>query len=154
LHRDLKPANILVTRQGDVKILDFGAAKLLDGDHRGAASEFTERNGALFTREFAAPEQLTGSGVSTATDVYSLGVILFELLAGTHPIPGETSDPAARMQLLVAKEPLRLSDAAHHMAADVARRRGAEPGQLRRSFRGDLDIILAKALKKDPDERY
>lgn len=150
LHRDLKPSNILVDQAGQVKLLDFGIAKLL-GDatqaETGAApTELTQRAGRAFTPQFAAPEQLQGGDVTTATDVYALGVLLYLLLSGgKHPTTGATLQGAAleRMRAVIEEEPKRLSDQLR--AGDP---RGA------RALRGDLDTIVAKALKKAPAERY
>jgi serine/threonine protein kinase len=150
LHRDLKPGNILVTRAGEVKLLDFGIAKLLDDTTAsGAETELTRQAGRPFTPAYAAPEQVEGGEVTTATDVYSLGVLLYLLLAGSHPTAPEAGTPLAQMRALVHTEPKRLSDAA-------ARTHAGEPDAARaaRLLRGDLDNIVAKALKKAPAERY
>lgn len=141
LHRDLKPDNILVTPEGRVKLLDFGIAKLIDDQSQPAApTALTEIGGRAFTPDYAAPEQVSGGEVTTATDVYALGVLLFELLAGSHPTarPGDT--PVQRLHAVVDREPRRLSEAAPPAAA--------------RALRGDLDNIVARALRKSPGERY
>jgi len=148
LHRDIKPSNILVTRSGDVKLLDFGIAKLIDDAATPAqATELTRAAGSGFTPMYAAPEQVQGGDVTTATDVYSLGVLLYVLLGGIHPTQGPTSTPVEQLRSVLETEPKRLSDA-------VARDAGADAGKRARELRGDLDNIVAKALKKSPAERY
>jgi eukaryotic-like serine/threonine-protein kinase len=162
LHRDLKPSNILVTRDGDIKLLDFGIAKLLTDDATiGDATELTQLVGRAFTPEYAAPEQVQGQEVSIATDVYSLGVLLYVLLGGLHPTSADGTTPVQRLQAVVETEPPRLSDAIarytskHNPAIrSVAEKRGANVHKLVRSVQGDLDNIVAKALKKTPSERY
>ena len=153
LHRDLKPSNILVNRAGEVKLLDFGIAKLLDGEAEdgagGAATELTRQAGRAFTPQYAAPEQVQGGEVSTATDVYALGVLLYLLLSGIHPTAkaDPSTAPLERMRSIVETEPKRLSEAARRQANPVIAERA-------RTLRGDLDTIVAKALKKKPAERY
>jgi serine/threonine-protein kinase len=155
LHRDLKPSNILVKKDGTVKLLDFGIAKLLEGDGQAASpSELTRHGGAAMTPEYAAPEQLLHAEVTTATDVYALGVLLYVLLVGKHPTASPTGTPIDRMQALVETEPERPSDAATDGYAEIAQLRGASVQQLSRLLRGDLDNIVTKALKKEPTERY
>lgn len=149
LHRDLKPGNILVDRQGQVKLLDFGIAKLLgDSTQPAEATELTRQAGRAFTPQFAAPEQVQGGEVSTATDVYALGVLLYLLLSGgKHPTAGATRVEAQaldRLRAVVEEEPKRLSD---QLRSQGEARRARE-------LRGDLDTICAKALKKRPSERY
>ncbi|UDF36647.1 UNVERIFIED_ORG: protein kinase [Shinella sp. XGS7] len=149
LHRDLKPGNILVDRQGQVKLLDFGIAKLLgDSTQPAEATELTRQAGRAFTPQFAAPEQVQGGEVSTATDVYALGVLLYLLLSGgKHPTAGATRVEAQaldRLRAVVEEEPKRLSDQLR-IQGDARRAR---------ELRGDLDTICAKALKKRPSERY
>ncbi len=135
VHRDLKPSNVMVSKEGRVKLLDFGIAKLL-----GAPTQLTREAGCGFTPAFAAPEQVTGESVTTATDVYALGALLYLLIAGRHPTGKPGASPADLLRATLDTEPDRLSGAVHE--------------SLRRELRSDLDTIVAKALKKRPEERY
>jgi tetratricopeptide (TPR) repeat protein len=137
VHRDLKPSNILVTADGTVKLLDFGIAALL-GDGEG---EMTRELGSMLTPEYAAPEQLLGQQVTTATDVFALGLVLFVLLVGEHPFARTGTTPAALARATLSQDAPRLSTLM----------RDARSSQL---LRGDLESIAAKALKKEPAERY
>ncbi|HEY7377140.1 MAG TPA: serine/threonine-protein kinase [Steroidobacteraceae bacterium] len=153
LHRDLKPSNILVTAEGQVKLVDFGIAKLLDDGSEAAPAGLTQFAGHAFTPEYAAPEQLQGGEVTSATDVYALGVLLYVLLTGQHPLINHEHAPLDRLRAMVDTEPVRPSDV--RRAADAAPNpRGVSPPQQARALRGDLDNIVLKALKKAPAERY
>ncbi|OWQ46530.1 hypothetical protein CDL60_13755 [Roseateles noduli] len=148
LHRDLKPSNILVTHEGQVKLLDFGIAKLLDdATHSGAATELTQRAGSAFTPQYAAPEQVQQADVTTATDVYALGVLLYQMLGGRHPTADDTQTHLDRLRAVVELVPKRLSDVARDQLDPVIARQA-------KLLRGDLDTIVGKALKKKPSERY
>src|ERR1039457_1173105 len=161
VHRDLKPSNVLVSKDGQVKLLDFGIAKLLEGQGQdGAATKLTIQAGRAMTPEYAAPEQITGAAVTTGTDVYSLGVLMYVLLTGQHPAGAATRSPAELVKAIVDTEPLRLSDVVTSSTSDevsrakLAAQRATTPDRLRGLLRGDLDTIVGKALKKNPQERY
>jgi serine/threonine protein kinase len=153
LHRDLKPSNILVTQAGDVKLLDFGIAKLLDDAGAGEETALTQRAGNAFTPEFAAPEQLRGLDVTTATDVYALGVLMYLLLGGDHPTAAPTVAPLDRMRSVIETVPRRLSEAVLRRGGPTSRW-SPESRKLSTELRGDIETIVAKALKKAPAERY
>jgi serine/threonine-protein kinase len=153
LHRDLKPSNILVTKAGEVKLLDFGIAKLLDDTGGNAQTALTARAGNAFTPEFAAPEQVQGGDVTTATDVYALGVLMYLLLAGEHPTATPTGAPLDRMRSVIETVPKRLSEAVLRRGGPTTRF-SPESRRLSGEVRGDVETIVAKALKKVPAERY
>ena len=144
VHRDLKPSNVLVTADGQVRLLDFGIAKLLT-DGQAQATELTQLWGAAMTPQYAAPEQILGQPISTAVDVYALGVMLYELLTGALPYRLKRDTRAALEESILDTEPVPPSQ---------AKGVGASPSRLDRSLRGDLDTIILKALKKDPAQRY
>jgi serine/threonine-protein kinase len=168
VHRDLKPQNILVAPDGTVKLLDFGIAKALDPDAYPEAAGRTETGLRLMTPEYASPEQLRGEPVTTASDVYQLGLLLYVLLTGRRPRLVGPSPVAAGASAATTREVTKPSlvvtagtvaapatdeqpaaDAAHLAAA-----RGMTPERLRRSLAGDLDNIVLRALREEPERRY
>ena len=151
IHRDLKPSNILVTHAGEVRLLDFGIAKLLP-EASAPEPALTEFGGSALTPDYSAPEQIAKGPITTATDVYGAGVVLYELLTGLRPYRLPRRSRGALEDAILAAEPIEPSRAA--ITPELARLRDATPEKLRRQLAGDLDTILAKALKKDPRERY
>ena len=158
VHRDIKPSNVLVRHDGQVKLLDFGIARLLeDSGEQAPATLLTRQTAGALTPAYAAPEQVKGEPVTTTTDVYALGVLLYVLLTGQHPAGAGTRSPVDLINAIVETEPVRPSDMVKTEAPEVpanAANRATTPDKLRRVLGGDLDTIVAKALKKNPQERY
>ena len=166
VHRDLKPANILVTAEGGVKLLDFGIAKLLGGDAAAGSDSLTMTGERLMTPLYASPEQVRGDPISTASDVYALGVLLYELLTGRYPYRLATREPHEVVGAILEQEPERPSAAvlrshdrddrvpSHAPVRGQALACGLSPAKLARRLRGDLDTIVLTAMQKAPGQRY
>ena len=163
LHRDLKPGNVLVTASGQVKLLDFGIAKLLNPSVVGLDQPITRTAFRLMTPAYASPEQVRGDPLTTASDVYALGLLLYELLVGraAHEIPDEA--PGSFYEIVCERDVTRPSERV--LRRETARGRDVDPDRvaaaratsvdrLRRRLRGDLDAIVAMVLRKEPSRRY
>ena len=161
IHRDIKPGNILVTSEGVSKLLDFGIAKILDRETGAPAADRTKTMARVLTPDYASPEQWRGENITTASDVYSLGVVLYELLVGRKPYHLKGS-PEDLYRAVTESEPERPSAAVSRLqqgagdttAERISVTREGTPDKLRRRLSGDIDYIILKALRKEPQRRY
>lgn len=168
IHRDLKPSNILVARDGTPKLLDFGIAKVLNPVSPGQRLLVTQTGTRCMTPAYASPEQMRGKSVTPATDIYSLGVVLYELMTGHRPYRLTQHTPAEMEHAICEQEPETPSTVISRVETDtssdgrpitttpesVSQTREGQPDKLRRRLRGDLDNIVLKALQKEPQRRY
>ncbi len=169
VHRDLKPGNILITADGTPKLLDFGIAKLLNPELTGDTIDVTMTGMKLMTPGYASPEQARGEAITTASDVYSLGVVLYELLTGHRPYHVSARPPHEVMRVICEEQPSKPSTAVSKdevitnsdgsakttiTPEMVSRTREGQPDKLRKRLSGDLDNIVLMALRKEPQRRY
>jgi eukaryotic-like serine/threonine-protein kinase len=151
VHRDLKPSNMLVTGDGEVSLLDFGIAKLLT-QGEAQETELTQIGGRALTPDYASPEQITGEPITTASDVYSLGVVLYELVTGERPYRLRRDTRGGLEEAIVAAAAVRPSQIVRD--EQKARARASTPKRLVRTLKSELDAIIMKALQKEPQQRY
>ncbi len=165
VHRDLKPGNVLVTAQGIPKLVDFGIAKLVEPDAGTAAFELTHTGVRPMTPAYASPEQVLGKPITASSDIYSLGVLLYQLLSGRHPSPDPRQSEARFISQAPCLKPSQAMSRAPGMAAggepqftpsteQIGRLRSSTPAELRHQLSGDLDTIVLKAMYLEPERRY
>jgi serine/threonine-protein kinase len=167
VHRDLKPSNILVTPSGEVKLLDFGIAKILNPNLGGPSTPPTRDQDRALTPEYASPEQVRGEAITTAADLYSLGVVLYEILAGCRPFERrngglpelarticEDDPPTPGARLSATEESTPRDDGEGRDPVEIARARHTTSSRLRRQLKGDVEAIVMKCLRKEPVRRY
>ncbi|HEY5807392.1 MAG TPA: serine/threonine-protein kinase, partial [Povalibacter sp.] len=161
VHRDLKPNNIMITPSGEVKLLDFGIAKLLDARHSAHTLAVTQIDYRVMTPAHASPEQVRGDGITTASDIYVLGVLLFELLSGRKPFQLVGSRLTDMERIICEQEPPlpssmieRTAQESPQLVEDIVTCRSSTRARLRKELQGDLDNIVMMAMRKEPARRY
>jgi serine/threonine-protein kinase len=158
IHRDLKPSNIYITNNGSVKVLDFGIAKMVEQDQTADFIIQTQTSNRILTLGYAAPEQFDNQSITTATDCYTLGILLYELLTGVHPFDLHQKNISAVQKIIRHATPTQPSQKFGTLASadqtDIATNRGESPTDLIQELRGDIDAIIMKALRAEPESRY
>jgi len=158
IHRDVKPENILITDMGSVKIMDFGIAKLIPRDPPAKAANSVTSPSRYITFSNASPEQISGDAVTTSSDIYALGILLYRLLAGVHPMPlyKKSSPDISRLikSFVPPKASEKLETLSNETRGTIAGNRSTSPKKLCSKLRGDLDAIIHKCLQKNPENRY
>lgn len=158
IHRDLKPSNIYITGDGTVKVLDFGIAKLIESDANDLSSFQTQTGSRFLTFGYAAPEQVENKAVTTSTDSYALGILLYEILAGIHPFNLDGKDLSTMEDLIrnyIPDKPSgKFSNLSESQKTIIVEQRSTDPSDLSQILAGDLDALVMKALRKEPEARY
>jgi serine/threonine protein kinase len=155
IHRDLKPSNIMVTHEGYVRLLDFGIAKFLSGE-RAQETELTQLSGRALTPDYASPEQISGAPISTASDVYSLGVVLYELLVGARPYKLKRGTRGELEEAILSADAPSLTNFINQTesAGQIANDRSSTPVRLKAQLTGEVNTLVRKAIQKQPQNRY
>ncbi len=158
VHRDLKPENILVTDEAHIKILDFGIAKLLDQELGNVSAKETQHFNRVMSLHYAAPEQISGNSITTSTDIYALGILLYELVTGKHPYDFENLHYPEIEEIILHKDPpvpsRQVGALSKSKKTFITKAQKSSEGKLITLLKGDLDAIILKALRKEPEARY
>jgi serine/threonine-protein kinase len=152
VHRDLKPSNLLVTDWGQVRLLDFGVAKMLADEADVVRTDLTQLYGRMLTPDYASPEQLQGNAISPASDIYALGIVLYELLVGERPYRIKSTSSSVPLEHAIKDAQIRRPSTQVHATAAAAR--ATTRTKLVQRLRGDVDAMVLKALAKHAKERY